>query len=253
MFKDVYKRANEDIIPDPELLDKVLSNTSKTSKSRSFQHYGSLLAACFILVGTLWIYPDIKDGLNQTTTVPDIKPTEEPLHLVLENIPTPTASTAPTKTPASTIKSKNAKKQASQVPTPKQNTIIPESEQKNEAALPPPSTTTSPETNDASIPEYVSSGGGGGSYFETTEVPIPIMARSMDISSEECYQEENVLSEEQAINLAEEIFLLDFGKDFVSSSELKAEYNEFYTITRYTENENYTVNVFNDGTTQKQY
>ena len=66
MFREVYKSANDDIIPDSQLLDKILSEEPKKQKSvySFYAKYGSMAAAFLILVGTLAIYPKLSETLN---------------------------------------------------------------------------------------------------------------------------------------------------------------------------------------------
>ena len=66
LFREVYKSANDDIIPDSQLLDKILSEEPKKQKSvySFYAKYGSMAAAFLILVGTLAIYPKLSETLN---------------------------------------------------------------------------------------------------------------------------------------------------------------------------------------------
>ncbi len=66
MFRDVYKSANDDIIPDSQLLDKILTQAPEKKKTiyPFFVKYGSVAAAFLILAGTLAIYPKLSKTLN---------------------------------------------------------------------------------------------------------------------------------------------------------------------------------------------
>lgn len=63
MFKDVYKSANDDISPDPLLLESILNSKPK-KKTRIYQ-YSTVAAACVILVCAIAAYPKLETSLEQ--------------------------------------------------------------------------------------------------------------------------------------------------------------------------------------------
>ena len=65
MFRRVYKSANDDIVPDSGLLEEILAKSRVPQKKhKSFYGYGSLAACLFIAIGTLAIYPTIKEDFS---------------------------------------------------------------------------------------------------------------------------------------------------------------------------------------------
>ena len=60
MFRRVYKSANDDIVPNDELLERILAEGKKPQKNlRTYYSNGSMAACLFIAIGTLAIYPSI--------------------------------------------------------------------------------------------------------------------------------------------------------------------------------------------------
>lgn len=287
MFRDVYKSANDDIIPDSQLLDKILAN-SKPKKNRytAFIRYGSVAAAFFILIGTLTIYPKIKDNLTNDEAVPKVvlnqevstNSTNEASTASPEVLPTPSAETsvethienvqpkateqttktatppdeAVTSSPSPTIGDGNAIQSdttnaVTQEPTPQNIPVITEPSVQEEQIPEEPTADIAPAIMQYENPEPVfedksmyaapSGSSGGGSSGGSSR------AKSVSV----------VISEENAITLADEAFASDFGEEFLSSTSIKIEYNEEYIITRYNEEISKTVKITNDGTLQKQY
>lgn len=65
MFRRVYKSANDDIVPNDELLERILAEGKKPQKNhRTYYSYGSMAACLFIAIGTLAIYPSIKKDIS---------------------------------------------------------------------------------------------------------------------------------------------------------------------------------------------
>lgn len=65
MFRRVYKSANDDIVPNDELLERILAEGKKPQKThRTYYSYGSMAACLFIAIGTLAIYPSIKKDIS---------------------------------------------------------------------------------------------------------------------------------------------------------------------------------------------
>ena len=77
MFRRVYKSANDDIVPDNGLLEKILAESNKPQKKQlNYYGYGSLAACLAIAVGTLFIYPTLKEDIKpaQDIVVSDAAP-----------------------------------------------------------------------------------------------------------------------------------------------------------------------------------
>ena len=283
----MYKSANDDIIPDSQLLDKILAS-SKPKKNRytAFIRYGSVAAAFFILIGTLTIYPKIKDNLTNDEAVPKVvlnqevstSSTNEASTASPEVLPTPSAETsvethienvqpkateqttktatppdeAVTSSPSPTIGDGNAiqpdtTNAVAQEPTPQNIPVITEPSVQEDRIPEEPTADIAPAImqyensepvfEDKSMYAAPSGSSGGGSSGGSSR------AKSVSV----------VISEENAITLADEAFASDFGEEFLNSTSIKIEYDEEYIITRYNEEISKTVKITNDGTLQKQY
>lgn len=287
MFRDVYKSANDDIIPDSQLLDKILAS-SKPKKNRytAFIRYGSVAAAFFILIGTLTIYPKIKDNLTNDEAVPKVvlnqevstSSTNEASTASPEVLPTPSAETsvethienvqpkateqttktatppdeAVTSSPSPTIGDGNAiqpdtTNAVTQEPTPQNIPVITEPSVQEDRIPEEPTADIAP-----AIMQYENSE----PVFEDKSMyaaPSGSSGGGSSGGSSRAKSVSVVISEEKAKTLADEAFASDFGEEFLSSTSIKIEYNEEYIITRYNEEISKTVKITNDGTLQKQY
>ena len=287
MFRDVYKSANDDIIPDSQLLDKILAS-SKPKKNRytAFIRYGSVAAAFFILIGTLTIYPKIKDNLTNDEAVPKVvlnqevstSSTNEASTASPEVLPTPSAETsvethienvqpkateqttktatppdeAVTSSPSPTIGDGNAiqpdtTNAVAQEPTPQNIPVITEPSVQEDRIPEEPTADIAP-----AIMQYENSE----PVFEDKSMyaaPSGSSGGGSSGGSSRAKSVSVVISEENAKTLADEAFASDFGEEFLNSTSIKIEYDEEYIITRYNEEISKTVKITNDGTLQKQY
>lgn len=267
MFKDVYKSANDDIIPDLELLDKILA-TEKPKKNHytTLTRYGSVAAAFVILAGTLAIYPKIKDNLTKEEAVPKVVQSET-VEYTTNEASTNYSDEVPTVSEDTNmvVIDKTAQKPTKEQP-------------KKTAALPPDKVSPSPTTNDGEItvPDLNEEPGLESVTKETEnseekENEASIQAAGVFTASivpsaafEESANDESAgyamtrkaevfVSEQEATFLADEVFLEDFGEEFLNSTKIKVECDEEFVITRYNEEISKTVIVFDDGEVQKQY
>ena len=274
MFREVYKSANDDIIPDSQLLDKILAD-SKPKKNRyiKYYRYGSVAAAFFILVGTLAIYPKIKDNLTNDEAVPEIVLNQEVSDTsYTDEVSTQSAEISPTplavaETPTETLKPQATEQtKKTTAPSPDEasspspttddstqlNTVMPEQENITETTANPVITSDDSEISTESTissqedalapaesseyaPKTKSSGGGSSSSY----------ARAFAFP--------DIIPEHIVKACADEVFASDFGEEFLNSTTIKIEYDEEYIITRYNEEISKTVKITNDGKLQKQY
>lgn len=250
LFRKVYKSANDDIASNQELLDKILSTQTKPHNTYSnFYKYGSIAATFFILIGTLSVYPKIKDNLNvsDNTAAIEVK-TEDTLNSDIfippaDNEKSAEASTAleNKKTPQSKIENKKESKSSSK----QQNVTSKASEKAPSPTLSETENIVLSETAEASLVTPSSKN----EVFQEENVST---ARAIDTVA--VYSGDNkIITQDDAILLADEVFLSDFGEEFLNSTEIKTEFSENYEITRFNENLSYTVIVFTDGLIDKQY
>ncbi len=240
MFRKVYKSANDDIIPNQELLEKILATEKKSHNTyNTFYRYGYVAAALFILVGTLSVYPKISDNLKTSdNTVAIETKTEDVLSsdiLVAEEKLSAEASTVLEETvkPQNKPQTKRTKK-----PLPKQETIPPEGLESIENS---PEIITAEEPVITEAPENMP---------KVRSLNDGVSVASMTENTE---NEAEIITEAEAIRLADEVFLEDFGEEFLSQTEIKTEFSINYEVTRFNENQSYTVTVYTDGLIEKQY
>lgn len=238
LFRKVYKSANDDITPNPELLDKILANEKKSYNTyRNFYKYGSVAAAFFILIGTFSVYPKIKDNLNMhdNTAVIEIKSentqTSDESFTPADEIPAKASTALETEKTHQSKLGTDKKISNSQ----KRQNITPEASEKSPSPTPTEDVIlVSPTTDEGLEEENVS------------------VARSID--NMPAYSDDiKALTEDEAILLADEVFRSDFGEEFLNSTEIKTEFSESFKITRFNENLSYTVTVHTDGLIEKEY
>lgn len=243
LFRNVYKSANDDITPNPELLDKILATQKKNHNTyRNFYKYGSVAAAFFILVGTISVYPKIKDNINveDTPAIIEVK-TEDTQN---PDIFTPTADeeiSAEASTVLRTEKTAQSKPENKKEfkSSQKQQNITPKASEES----PSPILAEAQDTTPVILPVE--------NEVNTEESVSPAMARAIN---EPVYSpDEEKITEEEALKLADEAFASDFGEEFLNSTEIKTEISESFIITRFNENQSYTVTVHTDGSIEKQY
>ena len=313
MFRRVYKSANDDIVPDDKLLEKILSESKRPKKKHNtYYSYGSMAACIAIAVGTLAIYPTIKQDIHTTkdnaaqdvvvsTASPmfsdtsllkpvddkenntaDIQGSDEPSNAPEVKNQAEQDGREPSKTEKITIKKQQSQKAA----TPKENfnTKSP-STQNNSDAKTEEVKQTAENTEKISVtekPENPTQTQTASEYSRTSaatvsseevglkdnglqnEEELAVMPAAVSVKSSGNVENEEVstavggrsivkISEAEARIIADEIFAADFGREFLNSTEVLADYSDYYTITRYNESASYTIIVYDNKTTQKQY
>lgn len=253
MFKDVYRSANNSINPPPELIEKVLSQ--KPKKKLHYYSAAKAAAVCLIFSGTVLLYPKISKDLETTKEETIIRPEvtqtalpDVPVHteVVMEDIATPAPTQQATAKPA-TPPPKQAKPEVtpSPVPTPSETDAAVED---NSKIAQNNSIAVASETSEAITPEPVypaeeeiipeASGGGGGGSSGGASMMKSRMA---------------MISEKEAIAIADNEFLSDFGEEFVNSSELTVVYDNGYTVTRKTTEIEASILISDNGSFEKLY
>lgn len=252
LFKDVYKSANDSINPPPELIDKVLKQ--KPRKQLYYYNAVKIAAVCLIFSGTVLMYPKISQDLDTTTkeniiqpdvietAIPDIASVGEvPADIKPETVATPVPTPQITKKPAAPRQEVNIKASEKEIDEQKEEIISENAEifleENNTLDIAAETAATeSAYTPDESQPEASSGGGGGssggGAVFRARTVMI---------------------SEKEAVIIADAEFLSDFGKDFIENSELTVIYDNGYTVTRKTIENEASICVADDGSFEKLY
>lgn len=274
MFRDVYKSANDDIIPDSQLLDKILSNGITPKKSRGYYRYASAAAALLIFAGALAVYPKITAHLTNAGEAPTvyIESTVQPASTDLENdfVSTDEAVNQPVKSTASPkIENPSKKSAASPSVSPKAQAASGIKKPDNALAdvnnkASSDEVLTTPTAQADSTPESAN-------VFKA-EVPLiaeeqPIEENAVSVHSEVAYSTasgggaayarlkriQTAISEEEAIAIADEAFSSDFGEEFLNSTSIRSEYDNEYIITRYNDTETKVIIISDDGEIKKQY
>lgn len=288
MFRDVYKSANNDIIPDSQLLDKILSDGIRPKKSRyaKYRQYASIAAALLIFAGTLTIYPKVTtlltkdkdapkivldthtDNTDNTAIQPVSSDAESSLTAVLED-----ESAKPSdETKEASSKIENQPKKSTASPD---NFVSPKNTQADSGIQKPndafataadeaPASSDEPAAASVlqadSTPEAVQAfdepeqpeAGTAVSAYSVSE-HSPSAASGGSSSYARLRSVKASISEEEAITIADEAFSSDFGEEFLNSTSIRSYYDNEYIITRYNDEESKIIIVSDDGTIQKQY
>lgn len=232
LFKDVYKSANDSVNPPPELMEKILSNNVK----RHNNYYGILkIAAAFLIFsGTLVMYPKINENINpaktETIIAPPIVETKVSPEIVQKSIPEAEASSSAV-VPPTPVPTKQAKKAV----TPKKTEDLDASVTNDVLLASEPVILAEEEA----IPEMTA--------IETLEED------SISSGGEVFKARAIMVSEHQAIAIADNEFISDFGEEFLSESELTVAYENGYTVTRKTTEIEASILVLDDGSFEKLY
>lgn len=226
MFRRVYKSANDDIVPNEELLERILAESKKPQKKhRTYYGHGSMAACLAIAIGTLAIYPSLKQDIDKSgSSVSDVVVSStltEDNDAEFRNFP---QSVEPEESDKSdsvdvsyeeTEESSSAKNESRQIVTPQsekrkstQAVTTPSEKKKSSQAVTTPSakkessqTTTTPSAKkDSKQPTKTQSAGvvSGATAKEQTLKEEPKQETTQVVKSNAVQQEENIQHKEKA-------------------------------------------------------
>ncbi len=292
LFKDVYKSANDDISPDPQLLESILNSKPK-NKTRIYR-YSTIAAACVVLVCAIAAYPKLETSLEQEAgIITENSYISDYSENVTANTATPPKATseakeasAPTAVPATLPPQENVQQKASNkaesssVPTQQttKHTALPhknadieriiEATQKETSDYQVASASivdTAPITEAAAketqaIEEIASESlqnsttrKASGESPDDAVVPRTASLNDMSIATNNGMSAPNSLTQEEAVEIAENMFLEDFGEEFIKNTEVMVSGTQNYTITRFNDTVKKTITISLDGIVTKNY